>query len=106
MSSWLAITLIIYAALLFNQHGDEVHSTSGIADFIKDNKLTQREIIVYNELLPSLSFELDKMIVSVYADKRSLRITPYTNNIDEPIRLKIQNKVGDSTCLFFSLIHH
>lgn len=43
-----------------------INSTAPIADFIQKNNLANRKIIVWNTLLPSLSFELQENIYSVY----------------------------------------
>ena len=65
--------LLLYSSLIFHFNSSEVNTISPIANFIKKNNLNERQIVVYNELLPSLSFELDKDIVSVYAGNRSLK---------------------------------
>ncbi len=68
-----AATLILYASLFFRLNSLQVNGITPIASFIKENGLEEREILVYNELLPSLSFELDKDIVSVYAGSNALK---------------------------------
>ena len=65
--------LLLYSSVLFHFNSNEVNTISPIATFIKQNNLNERQIVVYNELLPSLSFELDRDIVSVYAGNRSLQ---------------------------------
>ncbi len=65
--------LLLYSSVLFHFNNNEVNIISPIANFIKQNNLKERQIVVYNELLPSLSFELDRDIVSVYAGNRSLQ---------------------------------
>jgi 4-amino-4-deoxy-L-arabinose transferase-like glycosyltransferase len=65
--------LLLYSSLLFHFNNNEANTISPIANFIKQNDLNERQIVVYNELLPSLSFELDRDIVSVYAGNRTLK---------------------------------
>ena len=67
------LCLLIYSSLFFHFNSIDVNITSPMAGFIKQKHLDERQIIVYDELLPSLSFELDRDIVSVYSGNRSLK---------------------------------
>ena len=73
LCSLFAITLILYSSVFFKFNGDEVNTLSSVSTFIKQNQWRERNIIVYDELLPSIAFELDKDIISVYAGDRSLK---------------------------------
>jgi 4-amino-4-deoxy-L-arabinose transferase-like glycosyltransferase len=73
VSGLFAANLLIYSSLLFHYNSREANTVTQVATFIKQNNLQDRQIVVYNELLPSLSFELDRDIVSVYAGNRSLQ---------------------------------
>lgn len=73
LSVLFSVTLIFYASDFFRQNSIEVNALSPVSSFLKSSKLDKRNILVYNELLPSLAFELDRSIVSVYAGNRSLQ---------------------------------
>ena len=66
-------TLLVYSSLFFHFNSIEVNTISPMASFIKQKHLNERQIVVYDELLPSLSFELDRDIVSVYSGNSSLK---------------------------------
>ncbi len=67
LSLLFAINLMFYASFFFRFNSLDVNSTRAICDFIEENHLDNRTIIVYDELLPSLAFELDREIISVYS---------------------------------------
>ena len=67
LSLLFAINLIFYASFFFRFNSLDVNSTRPICAFIEQNHLGNRNIVVYDELLPSLAFELDREIISVYA---------------------------------------
>ena len=105
-----AATLIVYASLFFRMNSVQVNGVTPIASFIKENGLQDREILVYNELLPSLSFELDKDIVSVYAGSNALkRETQFQKDeewenywVDETVeegRLKVRRALSERSVL-------
>jgi 4-amino-4-deoxy-L-arabinose transferase len=68
-----AATLIVYSALFFRINSVEVNAMAPVAHFIEEKGLKDRNVLVINELLPSLAFELDKEVISVYAGNRSLK---------------------------------
>ncbi|MCO4294225.1 glycosyltransferase family 39 protein [Solitalea sp. MAHUQ-68] len=65
-------TLIIYSAFFLQQNILLANGISPITEFIKGKKLINRPVLVYDKLLPSLAFELDKDIISIYAGDKSL----------------------------------
>jgi 4-amino-4-deoxy-L-arabinose transferase-like glycosyltransferase len=69
--SWTLLLLVV-SATFFTNHELISNSTRPIAQWIKDHKMTQRNIIVYNVLLPSLAFDLDKEIISLDDGNRYL----------------------------------
>ena len=76
----LLFTLILIPFSTFLLAENPVLTKSGklLANFIKTKKLENRKIIVYDELLPSLAFHLQKDIISVYdKDKDLLRETQF-----------------------------
>jgi 4-amino-4-deoxy-L-arabinose transferase len=68
-----ATTLIVYSAIFLGLNSAQVNSTAAMAAFIRQNGLQQRDILVCNEMLPSLAFELDKDIVMVDATAGPLK---------------------------------
>lgn len=73
LSLLFSVTLIFFASEFFRHNSIEVNALSPVSSFLKNSNLDDRNIIVYNELLPSLAFELDRSIVSVYAGNHSLQ---------------------------------
>jgi 4-amino-4-deoxy-L-arabinose transferase len=73
LSSLFAITLILYSSVFFKFNSAQVNTLTSVSNFIKQNQWRERNVIVYDELLPSVAFELDKDIISVYAGDRSLK---------------------------------
>lgn len=73
LSVLFSVTLIFYTSEFFGKNSIEVNALSPVSSFLKSSNLDQRNILVYDELLPSLAFELDRSIVSVYAGNRSLK---------------------------------
>jgi 4-amino-4-deoxy-L-arabinose transferase len=81
LSTLFAVHLILFASQFFALNSIEVNSVASISSFIKQNNLRERNILVHDELLPSLAFELDKDIISLYAGDRSLqRETQFEKN--------------------------
>lgn len=68
MSLLFAINLMIYASFFFRFNSLEVNSTRPICAFIELNHLDKRNIIVYDIVLPSLAFQLDRDIISIYSE--------------------------------------
>lgn len=68
-----AISLLLYSSLLFHYNGDVVNTTTSLCRFINQKGMSDRQIVIYNELLPSVAFELEKEIVSIYAGNRALK---------------------------------
>ena len=70
--------LVPFSTYLLAENPTLTKSGKLIDDFIKAEKLENRKIIVYDELLPSLAFHLQKDIISVYdQDKDLLRETQF-----------------------------
>ena len=73
LSLLFAINLMFYSSFFFRFNSLDVNSTRPICDFIEKNHLDKRTIIVYDELLPSLAFELGREIISVYSGDHSAK---------------------------------
>jgi 4-amino-4-deoxy-L-arabinose transferase-like glycosyltransferase len=87
------VTLLVVSALMIKNNALKFNSVTPIAEFIKQTNLDSRTIIVYDRLLPSLSFELNKPVISVYDNNSIQRETEFETdskwknflfNIDQP----------------------
>lgn len=72
--SSLVFTLLLlpYATHLLGNNPSLTNGSRPIAAIIKANQLQERDILVYDRLLPSLAFELDKQIISLHDESSSL----------------------------------
>lgn len=64
--------LLLSSSFLFKHNELLVNATQPIAEWIDSNGMNERQIMVYNRLLPSLSFHLQKPIISLQDDNHSL----------------------------------
>jgi 4-amino-4-deoxy-L-arabinose transferase-like glycosyltransferase len=98
--------LIVFSTCLFSTNELTVNGTAPIAEWIVQHHMNNRQVMVYNKLLPSLSFHLDREIISLndgnrYLDREvqfetdaSWKNTLYDlRNPDDLIRLKHALKV-------------
>lgn len=92
----LAFTLLLlpYSTHLLGANPEQIKSSEEMANLIREKGLQNRTIVVYDRLLPSLAFELNKDIVSISDQHHSLiRETQFER--DEDWRnhlLRIQDK--------------
>jgi 4-amino-4-deoxy-L-arabinose transferase-like glycosyltransferase len=72
LAAGLAFTalLVPYTTHLMGANPNLTNSTAHVADILQEAPLRGREVVVYDRLLPSLAFELNRNLVSVH-DKRS-----------------------------------
>jgi 4-amino-4-deoxy-L-arabinose transferase-like glycosyltransferase len=75
-------TLLVFSAAVIHENQIKFNSLQPMTDFIKKEKLQNRNLIVYNRLLPSLSFELSKPIVSLYDNNKIQRETQFQKNAE------------------------
>ena len=77
------ITLTISSNFIFKQNQLKVNSIKPIAQFIKSNANKNSNVMVYNYLLPSLSFYLDKNITTInhgrYTTQREIQFETNKN---------------------------
>ncbi|PKV75180.1 phospholipid carrier-dependent glycosyltransferase [Pontibacter ramchanderi] len=105
----LAFTLLLlpFSTHLLGANGEQIKSSKELADLIREKGLQGRTIVVYDRLLPSLAFELNKDIVSISDEHHSLiRETQFEQN--EAWRnylLRLQDK-QDSVRIQNLLQHH
>lgn len=59
------VTLLLAAKPILHQNELAANGTRPLAEMLREQKLTKRPILVYNELLPSLAFELGTIPVSL-----------------------------------------
>ena len=68
-----ALILILAGDAVLINNQELFKSAQPIAEFIKGNNLNERKIIVYNELHPSVAFELNKSVVSLDSGNKNLQ---------------------------------
>ena len=71
-SVMLNAVLISVSVMFFSNNELRVNSTNPITIWIQENKLDNRQVMVYNRLLPSISFHLQKDIISIHDGNRNL----------------------------------
>jgi 4-amino-4-deoxy-L-arabinose transferase len=59
------VALLLAAKPILRQNELAANGTRPLAELLRQRKLTQRPVLVYNELLPSLAFELGKVPISL-----------------------------------------
>ncbi len=67
-----AAYFLLSATWLFNYSVQSFNIATPVATWIKEQNLSRHEILVYNKRLPSLAFELDRPIISLYDGDQSL----------------------------------
>jgi 4-amino-4-deoxy-L-arabinose transferase len=68
----VSLLMLLSSGFLLSKNQIEINSTQPLAEFILDNELNNNEILVYNKRLPSISFHLQKTIVSIYDGNKDL----------------------------------
>lgn len=68
----LSSYLILFSSLFIPLNALRFNSTEPIANWIRQNGLVDHQIIVYDQLLPSLAFALGKDVISVNNGNRNL----------------------------------
>ncbi|WP_319228300.1 glycosyltransferase family 39 protein [Draconibacterium orientale] len=68
----VSLLMLLSSGFLLSKNQIEINSTQPLAEFILDNELNNNEILVYNKRLPSISFHLQKPIVSIYDGNKDL----------------------------------
>ncbi|MBG8555584.1 ArnT family glycosyltransferase [Hymenobacter guriensis] len=66
------VVLLVAAKPLLHQNELAFNGSRPLAEFLREKQLANRHILVYNELLPSLAFELGRVPVSLYDGNQSL----------------------------------
>ncbi len=59
------ITVLMTSNHIFNKNESKINSVKPIAVFIKSQSNTKNNVLIYNYLLPSLSFYLDEEIITI-----------------------------------------
>ncbi len=66
------LSLMVIATFIFSANPTTINSTQHLAAFIKENKLDNRPVLIYNTRLPSMAFHLNKDIISIADNHPSL----------------------------------
>jgi 4-amino-4-deoxy-L-arabinose transferase len=72
ISTISASYLLLASTLLFSYSVNSFKIATPITEWIKSNNLDKQEILVYNKRVPSIAFELNHSIISLYDGDRSL----------------------------------
>jgi len=67
-----SLFMLIASSIFMSKNPLLINSPKPLTDFIKTNNLEQREVYLYNSRQPSIAFELNKPIISLYKDSRDL----------------------------------
>ncbi|MBT8220972.1 MAG: glycosyltransferase family 39 protein [Bacteroidia bacterium] len=73
LSLVMPLSIVPIAKSAMGQMEIQINGTGPIADFIVEENLEDQKILVWDKRLPSLSFELEKPIISIYHRDFSLR---------------------------------
>ncbi len=94
-----SLFLLIISTFLISKNQIRSNGLQPIAKFIREKGLKEREILVYNKLLPSLAFELNKMTISLYNGSKKLkRETQFEENNDwEKYLINLKTDRGESS---------
>lgn len=68
-----SVFMAVYSARFMKYNELAVNSTKPVAEWIMNNNLQQRHVIVYNRMLPSLAFHLNQNIISLHDGSRYLK---------------------------------
>lgn len=60
------LSLTVLSTVIFSQNQLAVNSTEPLASFIRTHHLQDHTVMVYNRILPSLAFDLQKPIISLF----------------------------------------
>ncbi len=66
------LVLIVFSTYYYSENEIEIKSTLPIANFLKEHNLGDKKILVYNQFLPSLQFNLTKDVYSFNDHNRKL----------------------------------
>lgn len=67
-----SIYLIVSSGVILSENQLKINSPKPITDFIINEKLNDRNVLVYNTIKPSIAFGLNKSIISLYDGNSSL----------------------------------
>ena len=72
MTILFSMNLLISSGYILSANEFKVNSTKNITDFIIDKELNHRDILVYDQFKPSIAFNLNKNIISIYYKNHKL----------------------------------
>ncbi len=67
-----SLFLIISASYLMSKNQLKINSSKPVTDFLQEQKLNDKNIFIYNIRKPSIAFQLNKPVISIYNGDRSL----------------------------------
>lgn len=73
VSAWIfTMGLTVMSTYFFSQNPGVTNDSRRVVEWIKENRTENERIVIYNKRLPSVSFQTDKPIVSIYDGDESL----------------------------------
>lgn len=97
VSAWIfAMGLTLLSTYFFSKNPEIVNDTRRLVQWIDQNRSIDEKIIVYNKRLPSISFQTNKQIISIYDGDESLnRETQFqTNQLWKNYLINLKNNPG------------
>lgn len=95
----VSLFLLVAGGSVLSHNALKVNSTSPVTDFIIDNKMEKRTVLIYNVRMPSIAFNLNKSIVSLDDGSRDLeRETQFEKDLSwkkHLIDLKNEEEIRD-----------
>ncbi len=66
------VFLVLYATHLMGANPDLVNSTANLAGVLREERMQGKTVVVYDQLLPSLAFALNRSLITIHDDSKSL----------------------------------
>jgi 4-amino-4-deoxy-L-arabinose transferase-like glycosyltransferase len=99
-SAAFTILLLPFSTYLLAANPSLTNSSTALAQALQAKELRHRQVVVYDKLLPSLAFELNRNFVTIQANSRSLnRETQFETDTRWKDHFLQLNKQEDSTAL-------
>ncbi len=77
-----SVFILIASGKFMSENALLINSPKPLTEFIKEKKLDTKTIYIYNSRQPSISFELNKPVISLYKNSNDLnRETQFENNL-------------------------
>ena len=72
LSLLFGVFILIASSIFMSKNPSEINSPRPLTDFILKNNLENKNIYIFNSRQPSIAFELNKSVISLYKNSRDL----------------------------------